>query len=299
MLDDSLLTAFSSVVREGSFDKAAKRLNLTPSAISQKIKQLETKLGNILLIRGRPCVATEIGYQVFRHAESINLLEKDLLAAIPNAISTAAEAHITLRIAVNADSVASWFTKALAEFSKQYYCLFDLILDDQNHTAEMLRAGKVTAAISANNKPIQGFRNLLIGSLSYTAVANPVFYEHYFSEKGVNIDTLSSSPCISFNRKDMLQHEWIRSTFGCDAYIQSHWLPSSSGYLNASLHGLGWGLNPRLLSQEYLSDESLIELVPNSDIVESLYWQYSTNSGRLMQELTSVIEQVGKAALLQ
>lgn len=299
MIDNSLLAAFSSVVHEGSFEKAAQRLNVTPSAISQKVKLLESRLGSILLTRGRPCIATEIGYRLFRHVESVQLLEKDLLDTFPNNIAPTTKAPITLRIAVNADSVSTWFTAALSRFTTNHNCLFDLIIDDQNFTSDMLREGSVIAAVSADDKPIQGFRNLSLGSLRYTAVASVDFFNRFFGIEGINRNTLLLAPCITFNRKDPLQKEWLQSNFGCDTNLQSHWMPSSQGYLNACLDGLGWGLNPSLSLQKHLSDGSLIELVPGTDVDEPLYWQYSLASGEFMQELTNLIEREARRMLAQ
>ena len=59
MLDYASLAAVSSVVREGTFERAARALNVTPSAISQRVKQLEERLGSVLIIRGQPCAPTD------------------------------------------------------------------------------------------------------------------------------------------------------------------------------------------------------------------------------------------------
>jgi LysR family transcriptional regulator (chromosome initiation inhibitor) len=299
MIDNSLLIAFSSVIQEGSFEKAAKKINLTSSAVSQKIKQLETLLGAVLLIRGKPCVATDVGNQLYNHAEKIYFLEHEFFDRLSTDCGPYTGSFITLRIAVNADSVGTWFTKALSKFNTTHNCLFDLVIDDENHTSEMLRTGSVLAAISVEKKPIQGFKSLYLGSFQYTAVASPAFYKRYFRNEGVHLKSLQAAPCISFNRKDPLQNLWLKSNFGSDDDIKSHWIPSSHGYLNSCLEGLGWGLNPRLSTQEHLADGSLIELIPDTDVNEPLYWQYSQTSGKLMQKLTDIIEVIACEKLPQ
>ena len=54
MLDYASLFALSTVVREGSFERAARALNVTPSAISQRIRLLEERVGCALVVRAQP-----------------------------------------------------------------------------------------------------------------------------------------------------------------------------------------------------------------------------------------------------
>ncbi|SPZ33728.1 chromosome replication initiation inhibitor protein [Agrobacterium tumefaciens] len=61
MLDYPAMRAVALVAQTGSFEKAAQVLCVTPSAVSQRIKQLEERLGVVLIVRGNPCVATEKG----------------------------------------------------------------------------------------------------------------------------------------------------------------------------------------------------------------------------------------------
>src|SRR3712207_9238634 len=83
MLDYALLSALSAVVRTGSFERAAQQLNVTPSAISQRIKLLEERIGAVLVIRGQPCLATEAGQRLCQHVEQVALLESSLRQSLP------------------------------------------------------------------------------------------------------------------------------------------------------------------------------------------------------------------------
>jgi LysR family transcriptional regulator, chromosome initiation inhibitor len=74
-IDSRQLTAFAAVLREGSFEAAARSLHLTPSAVSQRIKLLEERLGRVLIRRAAPCTATGAGQALQRHAQQLQLLE--------------------------------------------------------------------------------------------------------------------------------------------------------------------------------------------------------------------------------
>ncbi|WP_455429154.1 ArgP/LysG family DNA-binding transcriptional regulator [Fodinicurvata halophila] len=151
MLDYALLSALAAVIRTGGFDRAAQQLGLTPSAVSQRIKLLEERLGTVLVVRGQPCRATESGLRLCQHVETVALLEEDLQDALPAA--GLANPQVPLRIAVNADSLATWLVPALAAVPER---LFDLVLDDQEHSADWLRRGEVLGAVTGYGRAVQG-----------------------------------------------------------------------------------------------------------------------------------------------
>jgi LysR family transcriptional regulator (chromosome initiation inhibitor) len=97
MLDPAQLTALAAVHRRGSFELAAADLRVTPSAISQRLKALEERIGTLLIRRGTPCTATETGLRLIRHHDEVALLEHALAADLPGI----APGLATLRIAVN------------------------------------------------------------------------------------------------------------------------------------------------------------------------------------------------------
>ena len=116
MLDYALLDALAAVIRHGSFERAAKELNVTPSAVSQRVKLLEERVGSVLVKRGQPCVATTSGALLCRHTERVQLLEAELGGRMPALPGQIASAWPTLRVAVNDDSVATWFIDAVGPF---------------------------------------------------------------------------------------------------------------------------------------------------------------------------------------
>ena len=187
MLDYATLNALAAVVREGSFERAARALNVTPSAVSQRVKLLEERIGGALLVRGQPCVATEAGQQLCRHIERVGMLEHELRGALPalGMGGDGAGGRVTVRVAVNADSLETWFIAAASAFcAGAPGALLDLIVDDQDHTAERLRTGAVLAAVTALAQPVAGCNSEALGTMHYVAAASPAFVRSHFA-KGV------------------------------------------------------------------------------------------------------------------
>jgi len=297
MLDYPSLAAVAAVVREGSFERAARALNVTPSAISQRVKQLEERLGSVLIVRGQPCTATDTGRRLCSHMEQVELLEQELSGALPKLVQTGAETgRITLRLAVNADSLGTWFIAALAQFTAHEEALIDVALDDEEHTVEWLRTGEVLAAVTAHAKPVQGCNSVALGRSTYVAVASPEFVRRHFSG-GITAATLARAPCLRFNRKDRLQEQWARRFCRREVEIPSHWFPSTHAFVDAAVAGIGWGMNPVSLVSEYLKSGALVELVPGRTLAVPLYWQHTRLQVPVLSRLTQAVVQAARAGL--
>jgi LysR family transcriptional regulator, chromosome initiation inhibitor len=297
MLDYPSLAAVAAVVREGSFERAARALSVTPSAISQRVKQLEERLGTVLIIRGQPCTATDTGRLLCGHMEHVGLLERELRGALPKLVQTGTDDNrITLRVAVNADSLGTWFIGALAQFTGQEEALLDIAVDDQDHTVEWLRSGEVLAAVTAHAKPVQGCNSVALGRLNYVAVASPTFVRRYLSD-GVTAATLARAPSLRFNRKDRLQDQWARRVCRRDVEIPKHWFPSTQAFIDASVAGIGWGMNPVSLVREHLKSGALVELVPGRVLAVPLYWQHTRLQVPVLGRLTRAVVQAARGGL--
>ena len=298
MLDYSALRAVAAVVQTGSFEKAAGLLNVTPSAVSQRVKQLEERLGVVLIVRGAPCAATETGEWLCRHLENVGMLEGELLRHLP-ALARPDEPRqrVTLHIATNADSLATWFLAAIATFTKQTSYLVSVAIDDEDHTAEWLERGRVLAAVTSHEKPVQGCRRLSLGTLRYHATASPDFIARHFPD-GLSPEALMRAPSLIFNQKDRLQTRWIRQTLGRDVPCPTHWLPSTQSFVEASLAGMGWGMNPALLVQEHIAAGRLVELCPQSPLDVPLYWQINRLAADRLHELTREVIETARGCLL-
>lgn len=287
MLDYPALAALAAVIQEGSFERAAHALHITPSAISQRIRALEERVGCALVVRAQPCVATEVGQRLCRHVDQVRLLEHELrgtLPAWPDAAAAAAP-RVRLPLAVNADSLATWFAPALADWAARAPVLVDLAVDDQDHTAEWLRSGAVLAAVTGIARPVTGCNAVALGTMRYRATASPDFVQRHFPD-GVGAASLARAPCLQFNAKDDLQARWARTLCHRPVELPRHLLPSAPGFVAAAVGGMGWGMNPDLLIEPHLRAGTLVELVPGTALDVPLYWQHARAAGTLLDGLT-------------
>lgn len=282
MLDPAQLAALAAVHRRGSFDLAATELHVTPSAISQRIKALEELTGTLLIRRGQPSTATETGLRLIRHHDEVVLLETNLAAELPGL----APGPATLRIAVNADSLATWVLPALAATEG---FLFDLVIDDENVSQDWLRRGEVVAAITSHPGPLQGCDTLPLGSLRYRATASPAYKTKWFPG-GVTAKALAKAPALTFSEKNRLQDRWVaRQMPGSRPTCPTHRMASSQAFVDASLASLGWAVNPEPLVAAHLASGALVELVPDTPLDVPLHWQFTRLAAPALASLTQAI----------
>jgi len=298
MLDYVSLSAVAQVVREGSFERAAQALHVTPSAVSQRVKLLEERLGLALIVRGTPCTATEAGHWLCRHVEQVGMLERDLHTSLPAlAALETPDSRVTLRVAVNADSLATWFIDAATAFCQAEPALLDFSVEDQDHTAEWLKNGTVLAAVTSSAKPVQGCHSVPLGHMRYLATASPAYMRRYFPDRVVDAAALALAPSLTFNRKDRLQAAWARQVCGRHVEVPQHWLPSSQAFVQATLGGMGWGMNPLALVAAHLESGALVRLQPDSDLLLPLVWQHARLKIPMLDRLTAAVLAAAKATL--
>lgn len=295
--DYPLLEALAAVVREGTFEAAARSLNITQSAVSQRVKLLEEKTGAVLVVRGRPCVATEYGQQLYRHFEQVQLLENDLRKSLTSIESPSSGIPAVVRIAVNRDSLATWFPEVVRRGGSELNLYFDIIPDDQEHTAERLRSGEALAAVTTEANPLHGCRRVPLGAIEYVAVATPRFVKSRLGD-GISRESISNATQLVFDRKDLLPQQWLLNAFGEPAPLAGHWMPSYSGYMACLLNGAGWGMMPRFSVEGHVEDGSLVELVPGTSVIVPLYWQSSGPGSEIMKLLSAVVVDVARRHLI-
>lgn len=297
MLDYAALAALAAVIREGSFDRAARALHVTPSAVSQRIRQLEERAGCALVIRDQPCRATETGRRLCQHIDRVRLLEQELHDALP-ALAPEEGARVPLSIAVNADSLATWLAPAIAAYAAKTPVLMDVAVDDEGHTAQWLRSGAVVAAVTSEARPIGGCNSRLLGALRYVAAASPAFVQHHFAQ-GVTPGALSSAPSLLFSIKDDLQAKWVRRHCHRAVELPRHVLPSTQAFVTASMEGMGWAMHPLSLVTEHLRQGRLVELVPDSALDVPLYWHHARAASALVDGLSRAVLTAARTALKQ
>jgi LysR family transcriptional regulator (chromosome initiation inhibitor) len=264
-VDQVQLATFQTVIDTGSFEAAARRLHVTPSAVSQRIKALESSVGQVLVRRAKPCVATPAGAALVRFAGQVELLEREALGQ--------ARDGARVSIVVNADSLDTWFLPALAAVPGPAY---ELHTDDQDYTADLLRSGTAMAAVTAEHVAVQGCRLERLGSMRYLPVGT----------------TDLSAPMIVFNRKDRLQHR-----FAGDIDVPIHYVPATGAFIEAIRLGLGWGMVPE---QRALTDVALNRyrlLSPDKFLDVPLYWQYWKIESAVLGDLTAAVRAAAASVL--
>lgn len=259
-MDGQQLAAFAAVVELGSFDAAADRLKVTPSAISQRIKALEQRVGQVLVIRGKPCAATSAGIPILRLAAQMELLETEALSEIGGAGS---DTRPRVALAVNADSMSAWFT---AVFGQLPDVLFDIRIEDQDHSARLLREGAVMGAVTTERTPVPGCRVESLGVMRYVPVATADYLERHLPD-GFTADAAAAAPSLAWNRADALQDMLVRKAFRRTIARPVHYVPTAEGYRAAVLAGLGWAMYP-----EQSVDRSFTK-ISRHHLDIPLYWQ--------------------------
>lgn len=301
-LDMAQLGAFSAVIEEGSFEGAARRLHVTPSAVSQRIKALESRMGQILVRRTRPSRPTEAGQVLIRLAGQIALVEADALAQLSGGVAAGAapadRSGLHLSIAVNADSLATWFLPALAALPHRHAATFDIHQEDQDHSVALLRDGSVVAAVTAEARAVQGCRAAPLGAMRYVAVASPDFHRRHFSA-GATADALNGAPVLVFNRRDALQERFARSIIDRQFEPPVTYLPSSVGFVDAARLGLAWGMVPEQLARPHLEAGRLREISPGRGLDVPLFWQRWRLESPALDALTEAVTTTAAAGLRQ
>jgi LysR family transcriptional regulator (chromosome initiation inhibitor) len=198
---------------------------------------------------------------------------------------------------VNADSLGTWFLPAAARFAERTGAQLDFVLEDEEYTAQRLRTGEVLAAVTADPVPVPGCRTRPLGSLRYTATASPNFVHRHFPN-GIDAAALARAPVLRFDRKDELQVRWMRQTFDVAPNAPTHWVPTTQGFLDAALVGLGWSMNPKPLVTEHLTTGRLVELMPSHPLDVPLHWQHARLGAGLLDALSREVLQEARHSLV-
>ena len=292
-IDYDALAVLSAVVRTGSFESAAKSLNVTQSAVSQRIKQLEDKVGSVLVIRGRPCLATEDGLILCQHIEQVTLLRHEVSEQLSG---TSGQSTGNVRIAVNSDSLATWFPEVVERAAKDLNLRLDIVPDDQEFTEDRLRSGDALAIVTSSNNPVPGCKIFPLGDMEYLAVAAPDFAQQHFPE-GTTLAAVATAPSIRFDRKDNLPLQWLEAAFGDVARLSSHNIPSYESHLICSQRGIGWAMMPGESVLPLIASGDLVELVPDVRVKVPLFWHSRSQSSGVLHHLSDIVMEVSKRRL--
>jgi LysR family transcriptional regulator, chromosome initiation inhibitor len=294
MIDTKHLQALAAVVTEQSFEKAARALFLTQSAVSQRIRQLEEHIGQMLVVRSVPVRPTPAGMAALRHFRQLTVLEESLFEELaPGKNSGPA----TMTLAVNADSLDNWFLRSIPEILEKENVLLDLLVDDQSVTHAYLRSGEVQGAITSTPANFQGLLSHDLGDMEYLCVATPLFRMRY-CPRGFDRDAATRAPVVIFNHKDALQHEFLRLRFGEEVRPPVHVMPSNISFQGLILQGGAYGMVSRILAEPHLKRGELVDLAPGETLRVPHYYQCWSLQSSLSRRVGDIIVRTAQANLI-
>ena len=267
--DREQLETLAAVVAAGTFDAAAARLSITPSAVSQRIKALEQQLGRVVVVRSKPVRATDSGAALLRLVQQLAALEHEAASELGLAESAGS---VSIPLAVNADSMATWLLPALAEVTAAHPLVFELHRDDQEYTTALLTAGTVMAAVTSDSQAVAGCTVTPLGRMRYHAVASPAFAARWLPE-GPTAAALAIAPVVVFDRKDELQSRYLRSVTRAPLSPPRHFVPASADFATAVELGLGWGMLPEAQWSAGVRSGALVVIDSSRTVDVPLFWQ--------------------------
>ncbi|MFV0438520.1 MAG: LysR family transcriptional regulator ArgP [Desulfopila sp.] len=296
MFDYKLIATFATVVREGGFDKAARVLHITQSAVSQRIKLLEGLAGQVLLGRTTPLQPTAAGQALLKHYLQVKRLEDDLVDEIGG---PADKEFASIAVGVNADSLALWLLKAIHPLLSAERLLLDIRVDDQEQTHRLLKNGEVMGCISSQQKPMQGCNVEYLGCMHYRMTAAPDFVSRWFSA-GFTLEAVHRAPALLFNRNDALHRKFLQQAFGeVPAILPNHFVPSVEKYAEMIRLGLAYGMLPEQQSTPLLHAGQICDLLPGCRVAVKLYWHYWSLDSKLLTTFTRRLTAGAKTLLAQ
>ncbi|MFT8638390.1 ArgP/LysG family DNA-binding transcriptional regulator [Bifidobacterium sp.] len=285
------LNALQTILETGSFDAAADELHISQSAISQRIKNLESQLGHIVLQRSKPVKPTQVGQLLVRLARQIELAQDEAISMLKSERTASA---VNIRIVVNADALESWVLPALAPVVHQSISI-DIRRQDEHVSAGLLRSGEVMAAITAEGRAVQGCSITKLGSMPYYAVSTAEFAERWFPS-GMTLDAVEHAPLIQYDREDRMQYLFIRRITRIKVHPPTHYIPTSVGYNNAISLGYGWGLIPKAFLDTYPKDG--LALLSPEPLLLPLFWQQWKLSSPALDAVAEAIISAGRRVLV-
>ncbi|BEV73541.1 HTH-type transcriptional regulator ArgP [Paludibacterium sp. THUN1379] len=287
--------ALLAVLEEGSFERAAERLHLTASAVSQRLRALEEEIGQPLVLRSRPCQPTPAGRKILLYLQRSRLLEQEWRAEM----ALEDQGWLSVPLAVNHDSMATWLLPALGECLQQERILLDITLDDQTHTQGLMEAGRAVAGIASQPDTLRGCRAEWLGHMRYRMVASPAFVARWFAA-GFTRQSAQRAPLAVFDRKDLLQWQVLQQVFGLPASVlPCLYLPSSEAFMRAILQGLCYGLLPELQANAELAQGQLIDLLPAHPLDVPLWWHCWNLQPPRLERLTRAVCDGARSSLRQ
>ncbi|MBO0841832.1 MAG: LysR family transcriptional regulator ArgP [Nocardioides sp.] len=294
-MDLQQLDTLLAIMEEGTFDAAARRLHLTPSAVSQRVRALERAAGQVLVKRTTPCTVTPAGEPLLRLARQVRLMLAEAAADLPvgDPDVRSSTGVVDLPVAVNADSLGYWLHPVLDDVAGWPRVALRLYVDDESHSHDLLRSGEVLAAVTSEPRPVQGCSVEPLGAARYTPCAVPWLIERHRKGRGVDWEAM---PMVTFNEKDTLQDRTLEA-HGARRPVIVHRVPSTQDFHEAVRRGLGWGMLLEEQMRRDLGSGTTVRIPGGRPVDVPLFWQRWRLDSPLLDRLTESVRTAAAAEL--
>lgn len=286
MLDYKFLEALTAVIEEGGFDKASAKLNLTQSAVSQRIRTLEEQTGQVLIVRSVPPEPTEAGRKLIKHLRQVRLMEDSL--AEETGLNDPDD-FISIPLGVNADTLATWLFDALGDFLRKNRVLLDLYVDDETQTHELLKRGEVVGCIGTSSKTLKSCKKEYLATIDYLCACTPKFRDKWF-KNGFTLEAALRAPAVLFNRKDVAHKRMLNIVFPRKTITHPmFYVPSSEPFVETIRREFAYGMVAESQIGDDFETGKLIDLLPNVRVSVPMYWQSWSVDTPLLSELSKAL----------
>jgi LysR family glycine cleavage system transcriptional activator len=283
------MSAFIQAARSGSFSSAARKLDLTHSAISQQIRALEDFIGQPLFVReGGGSNLTDAG-QLFASVLS------DGLAQIDRALSSVKNRSVTQRLTLDVDSelAQSWLNPRLPQ-------LLDLLPEHEVVMLSMPRSDRsaferVDLALRYGYGDWEDCEMTQICADRVMAVAAPTLLERLGLQLPLSPQQILELPLLGYTRRSWIP--WLEA-----AGIPPNEPPArvifdnAANLIAAAEVGVGAGLVRGLLAADALRSGRLVAL--NDAQIAAHYNLYAVWPRGQAERVAPVVEAVRQLALL-
>ncbi|WP_371155702.1 LysR family transcriptional regulator [Jannaschia sp. 2305UL9-9] len=254
----SEMEAFATVVDQGGFTDAAKKLGISKSAVSKHVSSLETRLGARLLNRTTRRVSpTEIGLAYYDRARRV-LNDAGEADALVTAMQSAPSG--VLRVSVATDFGVNHLSPILGSFLHEYPDItVNMVLN--NRFVELISEG-FDLAVRIGELEDSSLRARKLAETQKMMIASPEYLEEYGRPQ--RIDDLNEHKLLHYSNQANGSVWKLTAPSGEKRQVRSAgWLTVNDGQslLNAACNGLGIAFLPSFLYAEALKDGRLVPAI--------------------------------------
>lgn len=275
----SEMEAFATVVDQGGFTDAAKKLGISKSAVSKHVSSLEARLGARLLNRTTRRVSpTEIGLAYYDRARRV-LNDAGEADALVTAMQSAPSG--TLRVSIATDFGVNHISPILGKFLHAYPDItVNMVLN--NRYVELISEG-FDMAIRVGELEDSSLRARKICETRRRMIAAPSYFERYGRPQ--KIDDLNDHKLLHYSNSSSNNVWKLTAPSGEKRQVRTEgWLTVNDGQslLNAAVGGLGIAYLPSFLYAESLRSGLLVDVIPDLPVeTQGIYAVYPP--GRYIQ----------------